>query len=90
MGKCIVQVYPTAAARAGWDKVEFVLLETEFADFAQVARALDEGRVVCASKLHVYKHDGNATIYRRTPMAITRDAVARMELPQWTFVEKEG
>ena len=88
-GGCIVQIWPAEIARPANET--FLMVETEFPDFASVDQALDEGRLVCGSRLWLHSTNirGEKVIAERHPIAFTTAGVARMALPTWRFVEAE-
>lgn len=89
-GGCIVQVWPADCARAAWDR-EFLLVETELADLAEVLVALEEGSLVGGSRLLIRSGDerGEKVIFARRSIALSRAGVARIELPTWQFVDED-
>lgn len=92
MSGCIVQVWPTPEGRASWDNAEFLLIETDCADFDEVMDAMASDGFITGSKLFIAAtaERGVKTIRDRRPVMLARACVARAELPSWSFVELQA
>ncbi|MEO0678837.1 MAG: hypothetical protein AAF192_00315 [Pseudomonadota bacterium] len=82
----VLQIWTTEKAQMG--NGQFVLVETEFEDFAVAAKHVDEGGSVCGARLYTRSVSHmEQEVVRRHPSMIAAAAILRMELPGFRLVE---
>ena len=91
MQGCIIQVWfekDTETRPAGG---KFCIIETELPDFATACEMVDANRLIGGAILHTQKQGRGepSIITKRTPIAFRGEAVMRMQLPFWRFVEDD-
>lgn len=90
---CIVQIWWVPDAERPDRAGRFTLVEFLHADdFEQACNMLDGGGLIAANDLRVHRGDtpSQKVIHARRPLAFRGVAVARAELPDWTFCEDEA
>jgi hypothetical protein len=88
MAGCIVQIWFEAENEVG-AKQRFVMVETEFPDFAAFCEFVDADRLISGATLWTRRRGDEHLIFRRQPCAFRGSAVRRCQLPTWQFVDGE-
>lgn len=90
----VVQLQTTRERRAPWEK-EGYNLEVDLPDhdsFASVCAALQEGALLIGEELIHRRGDapGERIVTARRPIALAPSAVALVNVPDWTLVERSA
>lgn len=85
-----VRIWPAPAARVGKEPDNvFILVETDHASFPELLDALDTGALLRGEQLWTTRGDapGERYITQRTPIALTRAGIARIENCSWSLID---
>jgi hypothetical protein len=89
----IIQAYLSPEARLREDRVfEFIELPGVQDALAAAVATLDAGRMLVCDVLDTQTTEARRTrlVHRRHPSAFHPDAVMRMQVTDWTFVERDA
>lgn len=93
MAGTIIQVWfeRSADVPGAAERMQFYIIETEMPDFASVCEMLDADRLIGGAVLRTQRvSNGVQEITGRRPIAFRGCAVARCELPRFSYVEGAG
>lgn len=91
MGNCVVQVWFESEPEIAVRPALFVMVETEFDDFASFCEAVDADQFIGGAVLWTRREPERRVqiVVDRQPCAFRGSAVRRCQLPRWRFEEVE-